>query len=163
MSTAFYHPGFAVPIGEHVMPMRKFALVAEGIKTMRGVTLVALVLLVVLGAWNIVLQWRVNTLSTELADQEKVVELKPDPAKPFVGMAFKIVEDPFGQLTFLRIYQGKINKGDMYINQRTQKKDRFSRIVKMHADKREEIDAAEAGDIVAIMGIDCASGDTYSS
>ncbi|HEX5104020.1 MAG TPA: elongation factor G, partial [Pirellulaceae bacterium] len=90
-------------------------------------------------------------------------KLEPDPAKPFVGMAFKIVEDPFGQLTFVRIYQGTIKKGEMFYNQRTGRKDRFSRIVKMHADKREEIDSAEAGDIVAIMGIDCASGDTYSS
>ena len=60
------------------------------------------------------------------------------------------------------IYQGTVKKGEMYFNQRTGKKERFSRIVKMHADKREEIDAAEAGDIVAIMGIDCASGDTYA-
>ena len=78
-------------------------------------------------------------------------------------MAFKIVEDPFGQFTFMRVYQGTIEKGEMYFNQRTGRKERFSRIVRMHADKREEIDAAEAGDIVAIMGIDCASGDTYAS
>ena len=96
-------------------------------------------------------------------DQEKSVELSPDPAKPFVGMAFKIVDDEFGQLTFTRIYQGKVEKGGSYFNQRTGKKERFSRIVKMHADKREEVDSAVAGDIVAIMGIDCASGDTYSS
>lgn len=89
--------------------------------------------------------------------------LTPDPEKPFVGMAFKIVEDTFGQLTFLRVYQGKVNKGDMVINQRTGRKDRFSRIVKMHANKREDIDTAEAGDIVAIVGIDCASGDTYAA
>ncbi len=89
--------------------------------------------------------------------------LKPDPAAPFVGMAFKIVEDPYGQLTFLRVYQGSIKKGEMYVNQRTGRKDRFSRIVRMHADEREEIDGAEAGDIVAIMGIDCASGDTYAA
>jgi elongation factor G len=89
--------------------------------------------------------------------------LAPDPNKPFVGMAFKIVEDPYGQLTFMRIYQGQVSKGEMLYNQRTGRKDRFSRIVKMHADKREEIDTAEAGDIVAIMGIDCASGDTYAS
>jgi elongation factor G len=96
-------------------------------------------------------------------DQEKPVHLSPDPNKPFVGMAFKIVDDEFGQLTFTRIYQGSVEKGSSYFNQRTGKKDRFSRIVKMHADKREEVDSAEAGDIVAIMGIDCASGDTYSS
>ena len=77
---------------------------------------------------------------------------KPDPTKPFVGMAFKIVDDPFGQLTFMRIYQGTIEKGETYYNQRTGKKERFSRIVRMHADKREEIDAAEAGDIVADHG-----------
>src|SRR4029079_17915239 len=66
-------------------------------------------------------------------------------------------------LTFMRIYQGKVSKGEMLYNQRTGRKDRFSRIVKMHADKREETDTAEAGDIVAIMGIDCASGETYAS
>ncbi len=95
-------------------------------------------------------------------DETQRIELTPDPAKPFVGMAFKIVDDPFGQLTFMRIYQGTISKGEMYTNQRTQRKERFSRIVKMHADKREEIDSAGAGDIVAIMGIDSASGDTYA-
>ncbi len=90
-------------------------------------------------------------------DDTQRMALKPDPAEPFVGMAFKIVEDPYGQLTFMRIYQGKITKGEMYTNQRTARKERFSRIVRMHADKREEIDSAEAGDIVAIMGIDCAA------
>ncbi len=94
-------------------------------------------------------------------EEEKMV-LMPDPEAPFVGMAFKIVEDPYGQLTFLRVYQGAIKKGELYFNQRTGRKDRFSRIVRMHADDREEIDSAEAGDIVAIMGIDCASGDTYA-
>ena len=99
----------------------------------------------------------------KVGNEDEKLTLKPDTELPFVGMAFKIVEDPFGQLTFMRIYQGKIAKGEMYINQRTSKKERFSRIVRMHADKREEIDIAEAGDIVAIMGIDCASGETYSN
>jgi len=98
----------------------------------------------------------------DYADQSKKIPLSPDPKAPFVGMAFKIVEDPYGQLTFMRIYQGTITKGEMYYNQRTGKKDRFSRILRMHADKREEIDSASAGDIVAIMGIDCASGETYA-
>jgi elongation factor G len=95
--------------------------------------------------------------------QDQRVELRPDPIRPFVGMAFKIVDDPYGQLTFMRVYQGSIEKGQMYYNQRTGKKDRFSRILRMHADKREEIEGAGPGDIVAIMGIDCASGDTFAS
>ncbi len=96
-------------------------------------------------------------------DAEKSYPLAADPEKPFVGMAFKIVDDPYGQLTFMRIYQGRIEKGQMYYNQRTSRKERFSRIVRMHSDKRDEIDTASAGDIVAIMGIDCASGDTYAA
>ena len=93
---------------------------------------------------------------------EEDFPLEPDKSKPLVGMAFKIEEDPFGQLTFMRIYQGTVKKGGTYFNQRTSRKERFSRIVRMHSDKREEIDEAFAGDIVAVMGIDCASGDTYS-
>jgi len=96
------------------------------------------------------------------ADENKRIELKPDSEAPFVGMAFKIVDDPFGQLTFMRVYQGTIAKGETYVNQRTGRKERFSRIVRMHSDKREEIDTAKAGDIIAVMGIDSASGDTYS-
>ncbi len=96
-------------------------------------------------------------------DAETEFFLDPVPEKPFVGMAFKIVDDPYGQLTFTRIYQGTISKGETYFNQRTSRKERISRILRMHADKREEIDSATAGDIVAVMGIDCASGDTYAA
>ena len=78
-------------------------------------------------------------------------------------MAFKIVEDPYGALTFMRIYQGRFVKGGTYYNQRTGRKQRISRIVRMHADEREEIESAEAGEIVAVVGVDCASGDTYAS
>ncbi|WP_182868563.1 elongation factor G [Stieleria mannarensis] len=95
-------------------------------------------------------------------DEDKKIELKPDPDAPFVGMAFKIVDDEFGQLTFMRIYQGTIEKAGTYINQRTGRKERFSQIVRMHSDKREKIDSAKAGDIVAVTGIDAASGDTYA-
>ncbi len=95
--------------------------------------------------------------------ESQAVSLEPDANKPFVGMAFKIVDDPFGQLTFMRLYQGRIKKGGTYVNQRTGRKERFSRIVRMHADKREEIDSAQAGDIVAVMGVDSASGDTYAA
>jgi elongation factor G len=95
-------------------------------------------------------------------DATKPFPLTPDDKAVPVGMAFKIVEDPYGQLTFVRVYQGTFVKGEMYFNQRTGKKERCSRIVKMHADKREEVAQAEAGDIVAVIGFDCASGDTFA-
>jgi elongation factor G len=91
------------------------------------------------------------------------MRLVPDPDKPTVAMAFKIVEDPYGTLTFMRLYQGRFVKGGTYYNQRSGRKERFSRIVRMHADQREDIDEATAGDIVAVLGVDCASGDTYAS
>ena len=94
-------------------------------------------------------------------EEGKKIAIESDKNKPLIAMAFKISDDEYGQLTYTRVYQGQCKKGGTYFNQRTGKKERFSRIVKMHSDKREEIDLAEAGDIVAIMGIDCASGDTY--
>ena len=100
---------------------------------------------------------------TDPKDEDTKIDLKPDENAPFVGMAFKIVDDQFGQLTFMRIYQGSISKGGSYVNQRTGRKERFSRLVRMHSDKREEIDTATAGDIIAVMGIDSASGDTYAN
>ena len=63
----------------------------------------------------------------------------------------------------MRLYQGRFVKGGTYYNQRSGRKERFSRIVRMHADQREDIDVAEAGEIVAVLGVDCASGDTYAS
>jgi len=103
----------------------------------------------------------------EVAEGEKPVpvqvKLTPDSEAPLVSMAFKIIEEQFGQLTFMRIYQGKFVKGETYTNTRTGKRVRFGRLVRMHADQREEIDVATAGDIVAAVGVDCASGDTFCS
>jgi elongation factor G len=95
--------------------------------------------------------------------QPQEMRLTPDPTLPTVAMAFKMVDDPYGTLTFMRVYQGRFEKGGTYINQRTGRKERFSRIVRMHADQRADIDEALAGDIVAVLGVDCASGDTYAS
>ena len=81
--------------------------------------------------------------------------------KPLVTMAFKTVLEQFGQLTYCRIYQGKIEKGGTYINARTGKKTRFGRLLRMHANDREEIEVAGPGDIIAVVGVDCASGDTF--
>jgi elongation factor G len=76
-----------------------------------------------------------------------------DPNAPFRGLAFKIMDDKFGALTFTRIYSGTIKKGDTILNSFTGKTERISRMVEMHADDRKEIDSAQAGDIVAIVGM----------
>ena len=104
----------------------------------------------------------VEIKAKDFEDETKDYPLESKTDLPFVGMGFKIVEESFGQLTYMRIYQGTVKKGEMYYNQRTGKKERFSRLLRMHSDKREELDSAGAGDIVAVMGVDCASGDTFA-
>jgi elongation factor G len=91
------------------------------------------------------------------------VPLAADPDAPLVAMAFKLVEESFGQVTYMRIYQGTLTKGTFYFNSRQRKKSRISRILRVHADQKEDIASASAGDIVAVMGIECATGDTYCS
>jgi elongation factor G len=76
-----------------------------------------------------------------------------DPEKPLRALAFKIMDDRFGALTFTRIYSGRLNKGDTVVNTFTGKTERIGRIVQMHADDREELDSAQAGDIVALLGL----------
>ena len=87
--------------------------------------------------------------------------LASDPDAPAVAMAFKITDESFGQLTYTRIYQGRIEKGKHYRNARTNKSVRIGRIVRMHANDREDVNDAGPGDIVALVGVDCASGDTF--
>lgn len=105
----------------------------------------------------------VETAALAHNDPSKTVPLLPDPQKTTVAMAFKTLEDPYGALTFVRIYQGTFEKGEFYYNQRTGRRERFGRLVRMHADQREDIQTAGPGDIVAVLGIDSASGDTYAS
>lgn len=80
-----------------------------------------------------------------------------------VALAFKLTVETYGQLTYTRIYAGSLKPGDTVYNARTEKRIAIGRIVRMHADKREEVNVAVAGDIVALIGIDCASGDTFCS
>ena len=89
------------------------------------------------------------------------VDLEPDMDKPLICMAFKITDEQFGQLTYTRIYQGTLNKGDTLYNTRTKKRVRIGRIVRMNSNDRVNIDSASAGDIIAMIGVDCASGDTF--
>ena len=84
-----------------------------------------------------------------------------DNKKPFVGLAFKLEETKFGQVTYVRIYQGKIKKGQTIINTNTGKKVKVSRMVRMHSAEMEEINECGAGDIFALFGVDCASGETF--
>lgn len=97
----------------------------------------------------------------DLDNGEAEVPLESSPDAPFVGLAFKLVDETFGQLTYMRIYQGKMTRGERYNISRTGKPARFGRILRMHANDREDIDFATAGDIVAVVGIDCVSGDTF--
>ena len=76
-----------------------------------------------------------------------------DPNRPLRALAFKIMDDRYGALTFTRIYSGTIKKGDNVVNTFTGKNERIGRIVEMHADSREELDSAQAGDIVALLGM----------
>jgi elongation factor G len=98
----------------------------------------------------------------DLAADEKKVVLSIDNGKPTVALAFKLEDGRYGQLTYLRVYQGKLSR-DMFItNMRTGKDHRIGRLVRMHSDEMEDISAAGAGDIVAMFGVDCNSGDTFT-
>jgi len=81
--------------------------------------------------------------------------------KPFVGLAFKLEETKFGQVTYIRVYQGKIKKGQVVLNTNTKKKVKVSRMVRMHSAEMVDISEAGAGDIFALFGVDCASGETF--
>ena len=94
--------------------------------------------------------------------EEAQIELKADTKMPFVSLAFKLEENRFGQLTYCRVYQGKLKKGDTIVNMRTNVKVRVARMAKMHANKLEDIDEIGAGDIFALFGIDCSSGTTFT-
>jgi len=89
------------------------------------------------------------------------IPLSVDPEAPLVSMVFKIADESFGQLSYARVYQGTITKGQQYRNARTNRMQRIGRIVRMHANDREDITEAGPGDIVALIAVDCASGDTY--
>ena len=104
----------------------------------------------------------ISNTALDLDRDEKEVSLETDPEKPLVAIAFKLEVTPYGQLTYLRIYQGAIKKGDDLLITRTGNKIKVGRLVRMHADQMEELTSTRAGDIVALFGINCSSGDTFT-
>ena len=104
----------------------------------------------------------VENKALDIDNNEQEVVLKSEDNAPLVCYAFKLVNDRYGQLTYIRVYQGTIKKGDSIVNMATGKKVGVGRLVRMHADEMVDITEAGAGDIVALFGIDCASGTTFT-
>ena len=104
----------------------------------------------------------VENLALDRRRQEAPVKLISYNSLPFVGLAFKLEESNFGQLTYIRVYQGALKKGANIFNARTNKKVKVPRIVRMHSNEMEETQEIGAGEICAVFGIECASGDTFT-
>ena len=98
----------------------------------------------------------------DLDNNEAPVPLTSDENAPTVALAFKLDDGQYGQLTYTRIYQGKIKKGEELTNTRSKKRFKVGRLVRMNSAQMEDINEASAGDIVALFGVDCASGDTFA-
>jgi len=105
----------------------------------------------------------IENQALDLDNEEQPVALETDNQKPVVALAFKLEDGPYGQLTYLRVYQGSLSKGDQILNVRTGKKIKIGRVVRMHADQMQDIQTIQAGYIGALFGVDCASGDTFTS
>jgi len=103
-----------------------------------------------------------RNMAVDLDKDEAEIEVLTDNSKPLVLLAFKLEDGRYGQLTYVRVYQGTLKKGDTIYNMRTGKKVKVGRLIRMHSDEMQDIDDTSAGDIVALFGVDCASGDTFT-
>jgi elongation factor G len=103
----------------------------------------------------------VKNYALDLDHSEEQKELSSDEKNPTVALGFKLEDGQYGQLTYVRVYQGMLKKGEELQNTRARKKFKVGRLVRMHADNMEDINEGYPGDIVALFGIDCASGDTF--
>ena len=105
----------------------------------------------------------IQNVALDLDNNEAEVPLKSDDKLPTVALAFKLDDGQYGQLTYTRVYQGKIKKGEELYNTRSRKRFKVGRLVRMNSAQMEDINEGCAGDIVALFGVDCASGDTFVS
>jgi len=103
----------------------------------------------------------VKNYAHDLDSKEEQRELSPDENSPTVALGFKLEDGQYGQLTYVRVYQGALKKGEELMNTRSRKRFKVGRLVRMHADSMEDISEGAPGDIVALFGIECASGDTF--
>ena len=105
----------------------------------------------------------VKNFALDLDKNEEQVELSCDENKPCVSLGFKLEDGQYGQLTYVRVYQGCLKKGEELYNTRSRKKFKVGRLVRMNSASMEDINEGVPGDIVALFGVDCASGDTFCS
>jgi elongation factor G len=104
----------------------------------------------------------VQNVALDQKNDEREVNLVCDADKPLVALAFKLEESRFGQLTYIRVYQGTLKKGNYATNMTTGKKIKVPRLVRMHSNEMQDVDSAGAGDVVAVFGVECSSMDTFT-